>query len=81
MIALTINASNLLKGELTITKRSYSMETRTFLVMFTACYEKDIKTMYVETDAKANVTTFLDEVDRNGDYYALEILGWSLVEE
>lgn len=57
------------------------MEKRTFLVMFTACYEKDVKTMYVETDAKANVTTFLNEVGECGHYYAIQILGWSLVEE
>ena len=57
------------------------METRTFLVMFRACYEKDVKTMYIETDKKANVTTFMDEVYDCGHYYAIEILGWSLVEE
>lgn len=57
------------------------METRTFLVMFTVCYEKDVKTMYIETDQKANVTTFINAVGKCRHYYAIEILGWSLVEE
>lgn len=57
------------------------METRTFLVMFTACYQKDIKTMYVETDGEAKAATFADEINGFNGYYAVEILGWSLVEE
>lgn len=53
------------------------METRTFLVMFTAWYSTEVKTAYVETDKKANETNFLSELG----YEADEILGWSLVEE
>lgn len=45
--------------------------------MFTAWYSTEVKTAYVETDKKANVTNFINELG----YQAVEILGWSLVEE
>lgn len=53
------------------------MKTRTFLVMFTTLYSTEVKTAYVETDKKANVTNFLIELGHD----VIEILGWSLVEE
>lgn len=62
---------------LPLTNKSNKMETRTFLVMFTAWYSTEVKTAYVETDKKANVTNFINELG----YQAVEILGWSLVEE
>lgn len=57
------------------------MEKRTFLVMFRACYEQDIMTMYIETDQQANVTTFANELNGYKGYFAVEILGWSLIED
>ena len=57
------------------------METRTFLVAFVVWYSMEVKTEYVKTDKKANVTNFINELCERRGYDAIEILGWSLVEE
>jgi hypothetical protein len=57
------------------------METRTFLVMYVTWYSTEVKTAYVKTDEKANVTNFINELCERRGYDTVEILGWSLVEE